>query len=136
MNENQFDFILNYTVFFVVTNVINIGVYYRSYVFIKYTVDYIHHLIIHDELYSVRHLMNGWDLKFNLHYDDQDIFIYIWAWLLRANGRSLYKLQYGAESVLRPKIQPGEKKYYKCKTNVKYYKLSFSEWVFSYCFCV
>ena len=31
--------------------------------FIKYTVDYIYHLVIHVVLYSSRHLMNGWDLK-------------------------------------------------------------------------
>ena len=36
----------------------------RSNSFIKCTVDYIHHLVIHDVLYSVRHLMNGWDLKY------------------------------------------------------------------------
>ena len=37
--------------------------YFRSNSFIKYTVDYIHHLVIHDVLYSIRHLMNGWILN-------------------------------------------------------------------------
>ena len=27
-----------------------------------FTVDYIHHLVIHGVFYSIRHLMNGWDL--------------------------------------------------------------------------
>ena len=31
----------------------------RSYQFFKYTVDYIHHLVIYGLFYSVRHLMNG-----------------------------------------------------------------------------
>ena len=39
---------------------------FRSHTFLKYTVYYIHHLVIHDVLYSVRHLMNGWDLKYTI----------------------------------------------------------------------
>ena len=35
-------------------------VYFKSHSFIKYMVDYIHHLVIHDVLYSIRHLMNEW----------------------------------------------------------------------------
>ena len=35
--------------------------YFRLHLFVKYTVEYIHHFVIHDVLYSVRHLMNGWD---------------------------------------------------------------------------
>ena len=34
--------------------------YFRSHLFLKCTVDYIHHLIIHDVVYTVRHLMAGW----------------------------------------------------------------------------
>ena len=38
-------------------------VYLGSHLFFKHTVDYIRHLIIHDVLYSVRHLLKGRDLK-------------------------------------------------------------------------
>ena len=37
--------------------------YFRSHPFFKYTVDYIYHLVTHDVIYSIRHLMNEWDLK-------------------------------------------------------------------------
>ena len=40
------------------------NVYFRSYSFFKHAVDYSHHSVIHDVIYSVRHLMNGWDLKY------------------------------------------------------------------------
>ena len=36
--------------------------------FINYTVDYSHHLIIHDVLYSIRHLVNEWELKYKFHH--------------------------------------------------------------------
>ena len=36
-------------------------VHCRSHPFPKYTVDYIHHLVIHNVIYSVKHLMDGWD---------------------------------------------------------------------------
>ena len=41
-----------------------ISMYTVDYTFSKYTVDYIHHLVIHYVLYSVRHLMSVWDLKY------------------------------------------------------------------------
>ena len=41
-------------------------VHFRSHSVFKYTGDYIAHLVIHDGIYSVRHLMNGWDLNIHL----------------------------------------------------------------------
>ena len=37
-------------------------VYFRSYSFFKQTVDYIHRSVIHDVLFSVKHMTDGWDL--------------------------------------------------------------------------
>ena len=37
---------------------------FRSHMFVKYTVDYIHHLIMHDVFYSTGYLMSDGDLEY------------------------------------------------------------------------
>ena len=44
-------------------------VYFRSHRYTKCTVDLIYHLVIHDVLYYVIQVMNGWDLTYTI-YDD------------------------------------------------------------------
>lgn len=39
----------------------------RSHHFLKCTIEYIHHLLIHDALYSVKYLINGWNVKYTFH---------------------------------------------------------------------